>query len=245
MRILIILLSSIVLAACNGVKDTPLPRDLEKMGTIKSAIEKLNPEERELVTGYIMRHTIGATLGNLFGKNDVQGIPEGMTIGKAIDEQRNFKENVAIEKSKQQALKEKLKAEGEAAQKKIREAVNFTFISKRLVKEDNYSGFLINEKLEVVFGYQNKTDKEISGVKGTAIIKDIFGEKISAFNISNDESIPAGKSITWIGSRSLMSSLGDNNDRKFSELEKDKFTVDWEPEMIVFSDGTKITVPKE
>ena len=58
MRILTILLVSIVLAACSGPKDTPLPRDLDKMDTIKPAMEKLTPEEWELAAGYIMRHTI-------------------------------------------------------------------------------------------------------------------------------------------------------------------------------------------
>lgn len=66
---LTILLCSIVLAACSGPEDTPLPRELDedKIENIKPAMEKLTPEERELVAGYIMRHTVGAKLGGLFG----------------------------------------------------------------------------------------------------------------------------------------------------------------------------------
>lgn len=245
MRILTILLVSIVLAACSGPKDTPLPRDLDKMDTIKPAMEKLTPEERELAAGYIMRHTIGAKLGGLFGGKEGPGIPEGMTLGKAIEEQRKFKADAAIEEAKQQALKAKLQAEREAAQKQMREAVTVTLVSKKLVTEHGYSGIVTDENLQVVFGYKNNTDRDVAGVKGYVSVKDLFGEKISGFLISNDNTIPAGQSATWTGSRSVRFALGDNKDRKLAELGEDKYKVVWEPEMIVFKDGTKLTAPKE
>lgn len=245
MRILTILLCSIVLAACSGPKDTPLPRELDKMDTIKPAMEKLTAEERELAAGYIMRHTIGAKLGGLFGGKEGPGIPEGMTIGKAIEEQRKFKADAAIEEAKQQALKAKLQAEREAAQKQMREAVTVTLVSKKLAVEHGYSGIVTDENLQVVFGYKNNTDKEVAGVKGYVSVKDLFGEEISGFLISNDTTIPAGQSTTWTGSRSVRFSLGNNKDRKLAELGDDKYKVVWEPEMIVFKDGTKLTAPKE
>jgi hypothetical protein len=245
MRILTILLVSIVLAACSGPKDTPLPRDLDKMDTIKPAMEKLTPEERELAAGYIMRHTIGAKLGGLFGGKEGPGIPEGMTLGKAIEEQRKFKADAAIEEAKQQALKAKLQAEREAAQKQMREAVTVTLVSKKLVTEHGYSGIVTDENLQVVFGYKNNTDRDVAGVKGYVSVKDLFGEEISGFLISNDNTIPAGQSATWTGSRSVRFALGDNKDRKLAELGEDKYKVVWEPEMIVFKDGTKLTAPKE
>ena len=192
-----------------------------------------------------MRHTIGAKLGGLFGGKEGPGIPEGMTIGKAIEEQRKFKADAAIEEAKQQALKAKLQAEREAAQKQMREAVTVTLVSKKLAVEHGYSGIVTDENLQVVFGYKNNTDKEVAGVKGYVSVKDLFGEEISGFLISNDTTIPAGQSTTWTGSRSVRFSLGNNKDRKLAELGDDKYTVVWEPEMIVFKDGTKLTAPKE
>jgi len=67
------------------------------MDTIKSAIEKLTPDERELAFGYIMRQTVGEKGG--------PGIPKGRTIGKAITEQQKFKDDAAIERAKQQEPK--------------------------------------------------------------------------------------------------------------------------------------------
>ncbi|MCM2348156.1 hypothetical protein [Acidovorax soli] len=128
---LLVVASLMALAACSGPKDTPLPKDLEKMESIKPAMEKLTPEERELAAGYIMRHTIGAKLGGLFGGKEVPGIPEGMTLGKAIEEQRKFKADAALVEAKQQALKAKLQAEREAAMKPMLDAVTVTLVSKK------------------------------------------------------------------------------------------------------------------
>lgn len=242
---LTILLCLIIFTACSGPKDTPLPRELDKMDSIKPAMEKLTPEERELVAGYIMRSTIGAKLSELFGGKGGPGIPEGMTIGKAIEEQRKFKADAIVEETKQQALKAKLQAEREAAIKPMREAITVTLVSKKLEIEHGYSGIVMDEKLEVTFGYKNNSAKDIAGVKGYISVKDLFGDEISGFLVSNDNTIKAGESISWTGSRSVKYSLGDNKDRKLAELEDDKFKVAWEPRMIVFKDGTKLTAPEQ
>ena len=241
---LTVLVCSLLLAACSGPKETPLPRDLDKMEAIRPALEKLTPEERELATGYIMRHTIGAKLGAVFGGKESPGIPEGMTLGKAIEEQRRFRADAVLEEAKQQALKAKLQAEREAAIKPMREAVTVALVSKKINTERGYSGMVMDEYLEVTFGYKNNSPKDIAGVKGRVSVKDLFGDEISAFRISNDSTIKTGQTATWTGSRSLRFSLGTNKDRKLAELTDDKFSVEWEPQVIVFADGTKLSVPE-
>lgn len=241
---LAILLCSIFLASCSGPKDTPLPRDLDKIESIKTSMEKLTPEERELAAGYIMRHTVGAKLGRLFGGMESPGIPEGMTLGKAIEDQRNFKADAALEEARQQALKAKLQAEREAVLKPMREAVTVSLVSKKITTERGYSGMVMDEKLVVIFGYKNNSDRDIAGVKGRISIKDLFGDEISAFQISNDGTIKAGQIDTWTGSRSVRFSMGTNKDRKLAELDDNKFKVVWEPQVIIFTDGTKMAVPE-
>lgn len=239
----IILPLLLVLAACSGPKDTPLPRDLEKLDSLKPVLEKLTPEERELAAGYIMRVGVGSELKGVFGGEKGPGIPEGMTVGKAIEEQRKFKADLAIEEAKQQALQAKLAAEREAALKPLREAVTVTLVSKKVVPEYGYSGTLMDEHLNVVFGYQNNTGKDIAGVKGYISVKDLFGEEISGFLVSNDSTIKAGDSATWSGSRSVKYGPNENGDRKLADLEQSKYTVAWEPRMVVFTDGTKLADP--
>jgi hypothetical protein len=237
-------LGLIFLASCSGPKDTVLPPELDKMASIQPSVEKLTPEDRELLGGYIVRHTVGAKFAAILGGKEGPGIPEGMTIGKAIEEQRKFKADTAIEEAKQQALKAKLQAEREAALKPMRDAVTVTLVSKGIQAEHGYSGMVTDENLVVTFGYKNNTDKDIAGVKGWVSVKDLFGDEISAFQISNDNTIKAGQTATWTGNRSVRFSFGNNKDRKLAELDEDKFRVEWEPQVIVFKDGTKLTVPE-
>ena len=239
-----ILLCSILLAACSSPKDALLPSSLDKMESIQPSLAKLTPEERELAAGYIMRHTIGAKIGGLFGGKEGPGIPHGMTLGKAIDEQRKFKADAALEEVKQQALKAKLQAEREAAIKPMREAITVTLVSKQISTERGYSGMVMDEKLDITFGYKNNSVKDVSGVKGRVSIRDLFGDEISAFQVSNDGTIKAGQTATWAGSRSLRFAMGSNKDRKLAELGDDKFTMVWEPQVLVFADGTKLTAPE-
>lgn len=233
----------LVLAACSGPKDTPIPRDLEKLDSLRPALEKLTPEERELAAGYIMRVGVGSRLKGVFGGEEGPGIPEGMTLGKAIEEQRKFKAELAIEEAKQETLRAKLAAEREATLKPLREAVTVTLVSKKVVPEYGYSGMLMDENLEVVFGYQNNTGKDIAGVKGHISVRDLFGEEISGFLVSNDDTIKAGEQITWTGSRSIKYGMNKDGDRKLGGLEPTKYTVAWEPWMVVFADGTKLADP--
>jgi len=244
-RITAIAVVCIVLAACNNAKNTPLPQDLEKIESIKPAMEKLTNEERELAAGYIMRHTIGVKMKGLFGGTEGPGIPKGMTLGKAIDEQRKFIDDQKKEEQKQAALKAALQAKREAAIKPMRDAVTVTVVSKKIKPQYGLSGILMDENLVIAFGYKNNTQKDISGVKGYISVRDLFGDELSGFAISNDTTIPAGKSSTWTGSRSVKYALGNNKDRKFAELEDSKYKIIWEPQMIVFSDGTKLELPTE
>lgn len=243
-RLTLALIAALSLVACSGPKDTPLPRELNKMDTIKPALDKLPGEDRELVAGYVMRHTIGAAMSAMGGKAG-EGIPEGMTIGKAIEEQRKFVADAKLEEAKQEALKAKLKAEREAALKGMRDAVTVTLVSKRLDSERGFSGMVMDEKLVITFGYKNNTNKDIAGVKGTIEVQDLFGDELSGFNVSNDQTIKAGQSATWVGSRSVQFAVGHNQDRKLADLPDDKFKVVWVPDVIVFADGTKLAAPKQ
>jgi hypothetical protein len=239
----LIVVTALILSACGDPKNTPLPQDMAKMESIKPAMEKLTVEERELVGGYMVRLTIGAKFGGLFGATKSAGVPDGMTIGKAIDEQRKFQADRLIEEAKQKAVKDKLLAERTLAENGMREAVTVTLVSKNLRTDRGMSGMLLDEKIEVVFGYKNNTAKNITGVKGQISIRDQFGDELSAFQVSNDATIKAGESITWTGGRSLRFSMGSNQDRKLVELADDRYTTQWSPQVIVFADGTKMTLP--
>lgn len=221
--------------------DAPVPKDISKMDSLKPVIEKLPEKDRELFAGYVVRQGLSQALGGLTGKSGA-GIPVGMTVGKAIADQKKFLEERSAEEAKQKALADKLKAERETAMKAMRDLVTVTLVSKKIVEERGMSGLLLDEHLSVTFGYKNNASKDISGVKGRIVVKDLFGDELSAFQVSNDDSIAAGSAITWTGARSVKYGSNTTKDRKLADLPDDKFTVVWEPQVIIFKDGTKMTI---
>ena len=242
--VLIIIALAFILSSCSSHKDTTLPRELEKIDSIKSSMEKLSVEERELLAGYIMRHTMGAKLGGLFGGKQASGIPEGMTLGKAIEEQRKFKTDALLEEAKQNVLKENLAAAKEEQLKSMREAVKVELVSKKLRTNYGFGGVASDELLDISFVFKNNTPKEISGVKGEILVQDLFGDKLFVFRIANDSTIKSGHYSTWHDSLSTTRSFGNNkNYRKFADLPDNKYTLVWIPNMVIFSDGTKLATP--
>lgn len=89
-----------MLAACGDPHDTKVPADISKWrDTVKPSLQKLTPEEQALFTQYVRRHTIMAAEVGLYG-DKVDPIPEDMTIGRAIAEQRSY---IAKEQAKEPA----------------------------------------------------------------------------------------------------------------------------------------------
>ncbi|GEM_PF-2083107 len=68
-----VLIFVIALGACTKPIDTVVPTSRDKLKSINPQFEKLTPEEKNLFRSYL---------------NDHNTIPEGLTIGKAINEER-------------------------------------------------------------------------------------------------------------------------------------------------------------
>jgi hypothetical protein len=85
---LLIFCVALLLAACSGdPHDTKVPTDITKWSnSVKPSLQKLTPEEKALFSRYAIRHMNGALPGTIGSKSDP--IPEDLTIGKAIAEER-------------------------------------------------------------------------------------------------------------------------------------------------------------
>jgi hypothetical protein len=85
---LLIFCVALLLAACSGdPHDTKVPTDITKWSnSVKPSLQKLTPEEKALFSRYAIRHMNGAVPGTIGSKSEP--IPEDMTIGKAIAEER-------------------------------------------------------------------------------------------------------------------------------------------------------------
>lgn len=232
---------SVLLAGCSDPRKMPLPDDISKLESIKPQLEKLSEDDRKQLLGYVMRRAIASVFQGV--TKDVSTL-SASTVGEAIDAQRKF---VADQQQREEAEKlaqAEAKVKREAAAKALREMVSVSLDSKSIEVNRGMSGMELGRSLKVVFLFTNKSTKDIAGVKGLIEARDLFGDEISSFQVSNDSTIKASNSGSWTGSRSITYAMGSNKDAKLAELGDDKYTLVWLPQSIIFSDGTKAELPQ-
>lgn len=171
----------------------------------------------------------------------------GTTVADAIQTQKDWQaatekrqaEEKAIKEQKaaeEKALQEKITAERAAIKQRIDSAITVTVLNTYLQKVK------YNENQIIEIGIENKGAKDITGIKGTVHFIDIFDKDVGQISFGYDDGLKAGATTTWTGSRDYNQFLDEH--KAIAQLEKGKYTSRFEPEMIVFSDGEKLSMPE-
>lgn len=123
----------------------------------------------------------------------------------------------------------------------LNKAVTVTLIAKKELPK-NYDAGRYSEYQAFRIGAQNNADKPLMDVVGEIKFIDVFDKEAGAVNFRISETIAPGKSATWIGGRDYNQFLDAH--RAVRNLEEGKYTTKFLPAMVVFLDGTKLTLPK-
>lgn len=231
-----LLISTAVIYGCSNPTDAVIPSDMTAWDKdLAPELKKLPDADREKVAAYLMR----AKMGEVFGG---KGVPPGTTIGQALKAQKTWEAAQAAKRAEEEALKKKLEQERAAAVEQLNKAVTVTLLAKRELPK-NYDAGRYSEYQAFRIGVQNNSDKAVAGVAGEIKFIDVFDKEVGAVNFRISENIEPGKSATWTGGRDYNQFLDQH--RAVWNLEEGKYTTKFAPEMVVFKDGTKLTVPKE
>ena len=230
-----ILAATLVLGGCSKPTDVVIPSDISTWDEkLAPEIKKLPEPEQKKLAAFLMR----AKLGEAFGGD---GIPPGTTIGQAIDAQSKWLEEQAIKRAEEEALKKKLEQERATALEKLNKAVTVTLLSKSELPA-NYRISRYREYQQFRIGAQNNTDKTIIGVSGEIQFIDVFDKEVGAVSFRISEKISPTKTAVWTGGRDYNQFIDSH--RAVWNLEEGKYTTKFVPEMVVFADGSKLTVPE-
>lgn len=215
-----------------------VPSSVEKWDNedLHKAVEKLPEKEKELFAAYAAR----AALATAFGGEGV--IPEGKTVGDVIKDQRKWQKEQEDMEQKQALLAAKLLKEQQEARTQMNNAVTASLLEISWHKSDWERG-IHSDYFAISIGFKNCTAKDIAGIKGTVIFKDIFGDLIKGVRLSNDSGVAAGDTAIWNGSMDY--NQFDDSDSKLRNTSRDKLKFEWEPDTYLFVDGTKMTMPKQ
>ena len=229
--------ATLLLASCSGLKGTVVPSDPSKWDTIADSVKKLSDEDKQLFTGYAMRMTIGSAMAG--GKGS---IPPGTTIGDAIKAQREFLDKQKQEEAQAELLKAKVAAQRAQEVAKLNNAVTVA-LANMTVLPKSYDAGRFSDRLSLLLAVQNHTSKAVSGVKGRLVFKDQFGSDITGMTLSLDEDITPNSARSINGYGKDINQFEDS-DTKLAVTPLSKMKVTFEPEMVVFADGTKMEAPE-
>jgi len=104
---------------------------------------------------------------------------------------------------------------------------------------------VLDEDLRVTFGYKNNTAKDIFWRQRLRLRRGFSSGRIVRVPDLERHHHQGGRD-SHMGCRSVHSfARGNNKDRKLADLNGDKFKVVWKPQVIVFSDGSKLSLPAD
>ena len=220
-----------LLAACGKPGDAIIPPEASKYDQIKAKVDQLPSDEREALMRYFVR--LKPTMpGGAF-----RDMPPGTTIRQAIDAQRAHEAEVQSKESAAKALKEKLEREDADSRRALEQAVQVVLVSMNHVMKDIHAS-RFSDQMRMRLGFENKSGKEVAGVQGVAIFQDMFGNEVQRVNIAYSRGLSVGAAITWDGSVEL--NQFSDRDKAFASLETPSAKFKFEPNMVVFKDGSSI-----
>jgi hypothetical protein len=145
----------------------------------------------------------------------------------------------SISSSKDMAAKEKSETDANFAKQRepLLNALSVNLVSKNFTARDFYAG-RPSDNLSFTVQQMNKSAKDIRGYKGTFAIKDIFGDELIKISYKSDEVLRAGQSKKEEMGLSYNQFMDSH--KKLRSTAMDNLRIEWQPEMIMFADGTAL-----
>jgi hypothetical protein len=214
-----------------------VPSSFEKWDDedLHKAVEKLSEKERKLFVAYAARVALATALGG-------EGvIPEVKTVGDVLEDQRKWQKEQEQQELRRVPLAAKLLKEQADAKRVMSNAVTVSLLDITFQDSDSTRG-IYSDYFAMQVGFENRTSKDIAGIKGTVLFKDIFGDLIQGIRLSDDGGVASNDAVA----RNFTMDYNQfkDADKKLRNTSRDKLTIEWEPDTYLFTDGSKMTMAK-
>lgn len=128
--------------------------------------------------------------------------------------------------------------ENQARTDALSEALALT-VSEKTFLPANTANMEYTDYIALDLELENNSEKDISGVKGDIIFRDMFGDEVITYQMSYDRPIPASETVTstWQWQFNTYAA----NEVKLKDTPLEKLTIEWVPDTIVYEDGTTLS----
>ena len=157
---------------------------------------------------------------------------EEMTYAEILEDGKKWKAKQEKIEAEQKALAEKAAKDEAERIKKLTESVIVSCFEK------GYSEVDYQDYITYKFVILNKSDKAIRAVKGGITFTNLFDEKIKSLSFVYDKPIEAGEQVNWDATTEYNQFMSGDKTLKNKDLKDLK--VVWNPEKIIFEDGTTL-----
>ena len=157
---------------------------------------------------------------------------EEMTYAEILEDGKKWRAEQEKIEAEQKALAEKAAKDEAERIKKLTESVIVSCFEK------GYSEVDYQDYITYKFVILNKSDKAIRAVKGGITFTNLFDEKIKSLSFVYDKPIEAGEQVNWDATTEYNQFMSGDKTLKNKDLKDLK--VVWNPEKILFEDGTTL-----
>jgi len=138
-----------------------------------------------------------------------------------------------------QAVKKERPGQREALRKQADDLLTVTVLELRVEKGGLEPGNIFDQLL-IKLGFQNKGSKDIKSITEEVKFMDRSDKEVGSFHFSYDEGVEAGKKATWIHTRHDKEFMQSH--KALTRLEEGKYKTRFEPELILFADGSRLII---
>lgn len=215
-----------VCSSCANLKSTKVTdENKDKIMNEISTSKELTSEERQLLTGYIVRENLSSVF-----KNGKPSIPTGKTVGEMIEDQRKWIAQNAEEEEGEKEKEQKLAAEIAAKEEALRKLATVTLYG---LKESD-AGFMPGFEAVIAF---KAGSKDIRAFEGSLVLSDVLGNSLGEIPVKVLTPLKANESRTMTYGNLYMAFP----DLRGKHLEDIK--TQWKPTKIILADSTELSVP--
>lgn len=163
----------------------------------------------------------------------------GKTVGQLISDQEAYDADQKAQREKAAALAAQVKQRHNNSVHALQRVLTVALVDKEFHSADIMNGDY-QDLITFELAFRNNGSKLIRAVKGTLGFKNLLGDMIYSAQFEHSIDVAPGQSISWAGSldfNQYNDSLVQLRDTSLRNIR-----IDWQPEEILFSDGTKMEV---
>ena len=226
-----LLCATLLLIACSNPKDARIPNDPNRWDEdLRSTMERLPLDERQLAVSYLARAKQTAALSG-------QSIREGVTLGQAIQEQREYERADAAQQMEARVQQLQRDRERQELERRAAAIVSVIAVNKVVTPGQVGTGGR-PDQANLKFELRNNGDQAIVGLVGTVRLSDSFPGDLTRLALDYPEPIAPRTTVPWEASVPL--SPFANTDQRLRNVDLINMKVTFTPERVELADGTKV-----